>query len=231
MKQTFSGSQTIAQIVTDFPHAANLFKEFKIDFCCGGQQSLTKALEQKGLDEETFIQKLRTSYEEEKKRGEQQLTMWKLVPSDKLIDHIVHTHHGYLRQELPVLSSFITKVSRVHGEAHPELIELNLLFHQMKVELEQHLIEEEEILFPLIKRKDGQAFSPSEKSLFEKAETEHSTVGEILQKMRSITQDYTLPEGACGTYTLSFQKLELLEADIFQHVHLENNILFTRFTQ
>ena len=46
--------------------------------------------------------------------------------------------------------------------------------------------------------------------------------------MREITRDYTLPEEACMTYQLTFKKLEELENDTFNHVHLENYILFPR---
>jgi regulator of cell morphogenesis and NO signaling len=46
--------------------------------------------------------------------------------------------------------------------------------------------------------------------------------------MRRIAADYVLPPGACTKYTILFQRLEELEADVHEHMHLENNILFPR---
>ena len=59
-------------------------------------------------------------------------------------------------------------------------------------------------------------------------EQEHEAAGSILKELRKVTNDYTLPEGACTTYTLTYLKLDELETDLFQHIHLENNILFPR---
>lgn len=57
-------------------------------------------------------------------------------------------------------------------------------------------------------------------------EAEHDKAGELLRQMREVTSDYTLPAGACMTYTITFRKLDELEDDMFTHVHLENNLLF-----
>ena len=57
---------------------------------------------------------------------------------------------------------------------------------------------------------------------------EHETVGEILAKMRAVTNDYTLPDGICPSFTALFHRLAALEADLHQHIHIENNILFPR---
>jgi hemerythrin-like domain-containing protein len=151
-----------------------------------------------------------------------------------LIDHIVNTHHDYLYKELPVLSAFITKVLHRHGMAHPELANLHQLFHDLKNELEQHLTKEEQEIFPLIKEyeKTGSR-EVLEKAVqaIEQLEEKHNNTGNLLKQMRQVTNHYELPEGACQTYTLSYIKLEQLESDLFQHIHLENNVMFPRLTQ
>jgi regulator of cell morphogenesis and NO signaling len=101
----------------------------------------------------------------------------------------------------------------------------------MKMELEQHLITEEEMVFPLIRKAEqtgAEADISKAVNTIEELEADHSAVGTLLKEMRAVTQDYRLPEGACRTYTLTFQKLEELESDLFEHIHLENNVLFPR---
>lgn len=230
MEYPFSGSETIGDIISSFPGASNLFKENRIDFCCGGNRALSAALREQQIDEGQFLEQLNQLFHKAKQKPEKDKD-WREVPSSDLIDHIVQTHHAYLLKELPLLSEFVTKILRLHGSKHRELAQLHHLFHLMKMELEQHLITEEETVFPLIKEAEqtGNQITRSKAAeAIAKLEAEHSTVGNLLKEMRQITDNYRLPEGACRTYTLSFQKLEELESDMFQHIHLENNILFQR---
>lgn len=232
MNKKFDGTEKIGDIVTVFPGASNLFKQAQIDFCCGGNRALSTVLRQMDLDEEAFLAELNEAYEKANQQADN--TDWRAVPYTDLINHVVNTHHAYLNNELPVLSQFVTKILRVHGPNHPELSSLHRSFHQLKMDLEQHLVSEEEIVFPLIAEyeKTGST-SALEKALqkIDELESEHDDAGDLLKEMRKITDQYTLPEEACRTYTLTFQKLEQLESDMFQHVHLENNILFPRLRE
>ncbi len=234
MDRTFSGSDKVGEIVAVYPGASNLFKANSIDFCCGGNRTLESVLRKQGIEEGGFLAELNESYEAAGKRAGQEVD-WLSEPSTELIEHVVSTHHAYIQKELPLLSEFTTKVLRVHGQEQGAVLSgLHRLFHTMKLELEQHLISEEEQIFPLIRQYERE---PSEElraqiaSVIEQLESEHSGVGELLKQMRAITQNYTLPEGACRTYTLTYQKLELLEEDLFRHIHLENHILFPRYVQ
>lgn len=135
-------------------------------------------------------------------------------------------------RELPQLSTYVTKVYRVHGAKHPELEEVYKLFHELKMELEQHAIKEEEQVFPLIKAYEKEPDSvPLDRinDMIKELEQEHDETGRLLKELRKVTDDYTLPSGACNTYTLP--KLEAVESETFHHVHLENHILFPRLAQ
>jgi len=55
---------------------------------------------------------------------------------------------------------------------------------------------------------------------------DHEEDGERLRLMREITGDYTLPEGACPSFTALYAGLQDLERDLHRHIHLENNVLF-----
>lgn len=232
MTQRFTGAEKISDIVSEFHGASNLFKEYKIDFCCGGGQILSEVIRQKNLDESEILKKLNESYDEMINRDKE--TDWRKASVSELINQIVHVHHAYLKKELPVLSAFTTKILRVHGENHQELATLHRLFHHMQTELEQHLIVEEEILFPMLEQYEADP-SPElyEKTVkrIQELETDHSGVGNYLKEMREVTNGFELPLGACRTFTLTYLKLIELESDLFEHIHLENNILFPRFTK
>lgn len=226
----FTGSEKIGEIVAAFPGASNLFKANSVDFCCGGNRILSTVLAEKRINPEQFLHELNEAYQEAIER-EKQPKDWRDAPFAELIEYIIDHHHGYLYRELPILSEFVTKIFRVHGTKHPELGELHKRFHELKLELEQHLVEEEQVVFPLIKDfAEKGSLESLEQALkaIKQLEDEHERAGDLLKEMNAITDQYRLPPGACTTYRVTFQKLQQLEADLFQHVHLENNILFPR---
>jgi regulator of cell morphogenesis and NO signaling len=230
MEGVFQNSTIVSDIVTILPKASDVLKQYRIDFCCGGNRPISEAIQEKGLSENEVLNKLNHLYEQVQ-ASDVQGTDWTKATDLELIDQIVHKHHAYLSEELPQLSPYVTKILRVHGPQHKELADVHQLFHQMKTELEQHTIKEENEIFPLILEYEK---NPSSKLLdqltlsIKELEEEHEAAGDILKKLRDVTRDYQLPEGACMTYRLTFKRLEDLESDLFQHIHLENNILFPR---
>lgn len=232
MVQKFTGMQAVGEIVAEFPKAAEIFKEYRIDFCCGGDKLLTVAVKELNLNEATVVEKLNQAYTALVKDKQENVDVdWRQQSFTQLIDHIVSTHHLYLHQELPQISELTNKILRVHGANHSELAKVHKLFHMLKMELEQHLIKEEEILFPLIK---GYEKNPSAQSLEKiknvtnEIEAEHEQAGDIIKELRKITNQFQYPDDACTSFKLAYQKLEEMESDLFQHIHLENNILHPR---
>jgi len=233
MIKQFTGEETVADIVSIFPSASNLLLQYQIDFCCGGNQPLQAALEEQKVNPEAFLKELNDAYAKEQTKHKSHLD-WRQASSSVVIKHIIQTHHAYLKQELPVLSALVTKVMDRHGQKHPELVQLHRWFHQLKEELEEHVIKEEQVVFPLIQEYEQTASTSVSEKLEQEIiqlETEHQQTGDLLKQMRQVTQGYRLPERACRTYTLTYHKLKQLEADIYQHIHLENHILFPRFAQ
>lgn len=231
MSNQFTPNQSVGEIVAAFPGASNLFKKYTVDFCCGGGRPLEKALMSKGINVEEFLTELEVAYAAEQNRTAKPTTDWRVAPIPKLVDRIIKVHHDYLRSELPALSAFTTKIANVHGARHPELVELYQVFHEFKQELEEHMVKEEGADFPAIlawNQSGDEALQAKAVETFGALEEEHDHAGRLLERMRELTEGYTLPGDACRTYTLTFQKLEELENDMFNHVHLENNILFNR---
>ncbi|HYH03210.1 MAG TPA: iron-sulfur cluster repair di-iron protein [Bacillota bacterium] len=221
-------NQRIGEIVAELPEAVDVFKRYQIDFCCGGNRSLSEAIEEQKLDPDEVLNQLAIAAPVHAKTTVDYRTM----SSGELIDYIVHQHHGFLYHILPELSELTTKILRVHCHKHPDILfKIHSLFHQLKTELEQHLIKEEEFLFPMIKefeQKSTVTLRQSIEQYLAQSETEHDTAGKILKELRQLTDDYQVPTEGCATYRLTYRKLEELESDLFQHIHLENNILFKR---
>ena len=59
-------------------------------------------------------------------------------------------------------------------------------------------------------------------------EHEHESAGNALRAMREASSGYTPPPDACISYQTLYNALREFEADMHQHIHLENNILFPR---
>lgn len=218
---------SIGEIVANDFRAAALFKEAGIDFCCGGNKSLSEACMEKGADVSRLIQQLETLVQTPVS-GAMNFKEWDL---GFLSDYIVNTHHKFVLKNLPELVFYTQKIADVHGVHHPELIEVADLFAKINKELLQHLKHEEEVLFPAIK---AAAINPSTEvkstiiSEITRMQGEHEFAGGAMDKINVLTQSYLVPADACNTYRVSLQLLEQFEDDLHVHVHLENNILYPK---
>jgi len=148
-----------------------------------------------------------------------------------LSDYIMNTHHKFVIENLPELVFYTQKIADVHGDNHPELLEVAELFAKINKELLQHLKNEEEVLFPAIKAAEILA-SPQVKSTIisevTRMQGEHEFAGDAMDKINVLTKNYLIPADACNTYRVSLKLLEQFEDDLHIHVHLENNILYPK---
>lgn len=225
----FNVSQSLGEIVAILPGAADVFEKYRIDFCCGGKNPLSLAIDQLKLDKMDVLGSLDAVYE--KAATSASRVDYREMSSGELIDYIENTHHVFVKRVLPELSELTTAVLRAHGLNHPDLFKVHKLFHNLKTELDQHLIKEEELLFPLIKLYEtgnNPDVISKLKSVKNEIESEHEAAGDVLKELRNITEDYTVPEDGCQTYEKAFERFQELEADLFRHIHLENNVLFLK---
>ncbi|MFD2216373.1 iron-sulfur cluster repair di-iron protein [Metabacillus endolithicus] len=226
----FTQTMLVRDIVNQFPESSDLFKKFRIDFCCGGKRPLHEAVLERNVDIEVVMQQLQKLYQSVHERNEMTLN-WNETTVSDLIQHIKTKHHIYLANELPQLTPYVTKVMRVHGPDQPHLLQIHKLFNELKTELEQHTVKEEAIVFPLIEKlakETNEEERENIKAQIIELENEHDHAGNLIKAIRKMTDDFTPPEHACGTYRLVYQRLEALESDLFEHIHLENNILFQK---
>jgi regulator of cell morphogenesis and NO signaling len=154
-----------------------------------------------------------------------------------LIDHILKSHHVYTREQLYLLEGLSEKVLRVHGDRHPELAKIDFLVRQMADELRHHMEKEEHVAFPYLVRLEVSMRPGGREDLlfpFEVFQSQpqhclmqdHETTGGQLVELQKLTNGYNPPPGACVTYRAFYKAIADLEADIHQHIHLENNVLF-----
>jgi len=225
--------QKVGEIVVADYRTAEVFKKFGIDFCCGGKKPLAKACADKGLNiaevEQAIIEKQKNGATTE---NESEFNQWRL---DKLVDYILNRHHKYVNESTPILLEFTTKIARVHGQDHPELMEIKELFFKLAEELHNHMMKEEHVLFPFIKNlaeaKESNVTFLGQRGIqnpISVMEHEHDIAGELMEKIKTLSSNFQFPVNACNSYRFTFQKLKEYEDDLHQHIHLENNILFPK---
>lgn len=227
----FPTDARLGDIMVRFPGAGEIFKRRRIDYCCGGERTIAVAASEQGSDAEELAAELNSAYADARHLAEEPIR-WAQETSERLIGHIVNAHHAYLQQTLPELSQLTTKILRVHGAHHGDMLrKVHRYLHVLKMDMEQHMIKEEEVIFPLIVRYEQEpteTLRADASQAIEELEREHAEAGDLLRQIREATLDFQLPVDACATFARTYEKLEELEADMFQHVHLENNILFER---
>lgn len=232
-KNDAASQETMGEIATKDLRKAEVFKKYGLDFCCGGKKTVKEACEEKGLNVAQVEAELNQADVNPTSRP-LPYNDWNL---DFLADYIVNTHHSYVRKSLPDLTAYAAKVATVHGDRHPELITVNKLVIEIKDELTDHMIKEEQILFPFIKQlvnasNNNQPLQApgfgTVQNPINMMEHEHEAVGKHLETIRSITNEYDIPQDACASYKLLFKMLQDFESDLHIHIHLENNILFPK---
>jgi regulator of cell morphogenesis and NO signaling len=219
--------KTISQIVTDFHQTAPVFEKYGIDFCCKGKRPLIDACAEKQLDKEQVLQELAHAIETEKPG-----TDFTKMTLTTLADHIVRVHHTYVKFNMPQIFQYVMKVAIKHGDRFPHMKQVYMLFAELQNELSQHMLKEERILFPRIKQLETEGLTQGGLEFFQAPidvmEEEHDKAGTIMQQIRELTNDYVAPDDACTTHRLTLASLQAFEADLHQHVHLENYILFPK---
>lgn len=207
--------QAIGELAIKLPMATEIFRSFRLDFCCGGKQTLRDACEKKNINLDEIVDRLQ-------KLNQSQRNQFESMPLSELTRFIVQRYHEDLRSRIPELIVLAKRVEVVHRD-HPEsprgLSQLLDKFHQ---DMLFHMMKEENVLFPLIESGRGQQAQMPVKVMT----MEHDSHGRELEEIRKFTQDLVPPKDACTTWRALYQGLLKLEEELMDHIHLENNILF-----
>lgn len=227
-------NRTVREMALEIPGATRVFEKLGIDYCCRGNQPLDVACETAGIAVENVISSLDQLNGSHAGFEEPNFLTATLA---ELIKHIVEKHHVFTRTEIARLRALIQKVCGVHAQNHPELNQLRDLFNVLSQELEPHMMREERLLFPYtIQMEDaarherrypfppfGTVANPVRMMMLG-----HENAGALLKQIREVTSNYTTPPDACISYQTLYDALKVFEADLHQHIHLENNILFPK---
>lgn len=234
--QTELGKKTIGEFVAEDYRSAEVFEKYGIDFCCGGEVPLTAACREKGLDPQTLVREIEAAKSTPLARNED-YAAWDLPD---LSDHIIRTHHAWLNENTAQIATYARKIAEVHGDRHPEVVEIAGIFDEIAADMTEHLREEEEVLFPAVKRLEEArrtGTTPREedratiRNSLETLHSDHQAIGDAVHTIRRLANNYTIPEDVCNTFVVTYRKLKEFEDDLHKHVHLENNILFPKAGQ
>jgi len=221
--------QTVADLVTQDIRTATVFKKFGIDFCCGGGKPIQEACEEKGANYGNLMTEIQAIMNDSKPDVD-----FQNMSLGKLIDHIFETHHKYIYENGPITAQFVNKVAHVHGERHPETVEVAKVYNELLSELNHHMMKEENVLFPYVKsllaaeEDQSDTTRPFVAHPIRVLKMEHDLAGDMFKKLSELTLEYTPPADACSTYNAAYANLKAMEDDIHLHIHLENNILFPK---
>ncbi|EFE97552.1 iron-sulfur cluster repair protein YtfE [Serratia odorifera] len=212
-------NHTLGALAIAIPGASKLFRDHDLDFCCGGKRTLQHAAQRKSLDLQQLQSQLAALA-----TGESNARDWRQAPLAEIIDYILPRFHQRHREQLPELVLMAEKVERVHGDkpACPRGLAKQLML--IRQDLDNHMMKEEQILFPMIVNGMGrQAMGP-----IAVMEHEHAEAGEQLEVLKFLTNNLTPPANACTTWQALYRGIDQFIADLMEHIHLENNLLFPR---
>ena len=213
-----ASTTSLAELAVTHPAASRVFRRHRLDFCCHGGRSLAEACRAQGKEPGVVLQEI------EAEQATPADVRWDERPLAELIDHVVGFYHRRLREELPELVALAHRVESRHAEKESCPRGLAAHLEAVHASVVEHLAKEEQILFPMIR--DGRARVAA--GPIGVMESEHLDHAENLERTRALTADLTPPEEACPTWRALLLRLGALEAELMEHIHLENNVLFRR---
>ena len=231
-----TAAKTVRDIALEQPSSIRVFEQYGIDYCCGGRKPLAEACATKNLEVDAVIATLEAAAKGETRNASD----WTQASLETLANHIVATHHSYVKSELPRLAGLAQRVVTRHGDTQAELPVIKGKLAQLDEELTQHLAKEEVVLFPYVTKlerasKSGGAIPQgcfgTVANPIAMMTSEHDAAGSLIAEIRELSHQFTSPAGACPTYHAFYDGLRKFEQDLHQHIHLENNILFPRAIQ
>lgn len=212
-------NDTLGQLAVTYPLSTQVFLRHRLDFCCGGKQTLGDACRARGLDPDSVIREIEAEAPSTSERR------WDEAPLPELVDFIVTRYHLTLRRDLPSLVEAARRVERVHAAKPTCPLGLAAQLEETQMELFRHMDKEEHALFPMITSGGvGARLHMPVRMMM----VEHDDHGVNLRRLRALSGDFVPPPEACATWRALYVGLERLEAELMEHIHLENNVLFPR---
>lgn len=206
------------------------FNKEKTDFCCNGHMTVEEVAKEKNIDPIILVRKIQDRIDTGNSKAKEIIDLYdfKELRIGEMIDSILIDHNKKERDLLFEIDPLLNKILSVHFARHgEELMKLHSLFADLKKELEEHFVKEEEITFPLML--ENESLSREVIKKVEELETDHEEAEDIIKEIIELTDWFKVPKDACRSYIHTFDLLEELVKDVFVHIFKENSIMFEKF--
>lgn len=231
--QEFPPSTTIGELAVQDVNRIPVLEKYNIDYCCNGDMTLEAACKEADIQVDQLIDEM-LEHEKHAPKSKYQFKRWGL---DFLIDYILNTHHEYIKSHLPIMKEMTAQAIAAHASDHPELSEIQSILQEVTTGLEEHMHQEEEILFPFVKQLvkaehgEGEAHTSHFGTVANPIHmmiADHDQFSDAFKKIQQLTNGYQAHDTSCTTCVKLFKELKEFQDNLHQHIHLENNLLFPR---
>ena len=149
---------------------------------------------------------------------------WETRSQAELVEYIIGHYHKNAIKDLVELIDLAKKVEKAH---HGHILcptGLSEFLGKFQIDLEEHLLKEEEVLFPIIKNGQGKfSYMP-----IKVMQEEHKAQLNAMMRFQEISFDYEIPDDACKTWRRLSMALKKFEVEMREHIFLEDKFLFAR---
>lgn len=223
---------TVAEVVSKNLGSDHVFSKYKIDFCCGGGDTLEKACKESAVEFDV----LKNEIEAINSKITGSIRIEELdIPT--LIDGVKGGYHAVISDAIFEILPYAAKVAEVHGSAHNDVIEINELVKDVEVVITETFKNSIMSLYPIINEIVDTTFKSEEVTLeslqdFQKAirrnEIAQALMGDSFKEISKLSSNYTTPDGACNSYKYLYKNLQQLEHQVHKYMHFEKNVLIPK---
>lgn len=209
------------------PAVVRVLEDARIDYHTAGSRSLREACEEASASVETIVALLEAAANHPREPHD-----WNTAPLSQVVAHLVEGHHAFTRELLRRTQTQLG-LARRHHVGRARLDELEETLRGFAEDLLAHLSKEEVVLFPhilLLEQHKDMSETPFTSVEFpvRVLNIEHESAEDQLAALRLLTDGYLPPPGASAALRGVYADLSVLERDLHEHIHLENNVLFPR---
>lgn len=233
MNSKITKTTTLGEIATQNINYVTILYQYNLDFYCDGLKRLEDACSERGINTNCVLEELNHL----DIRYTPSALHFKDWSMELLIQYVLKFHHSYIREEGPKILNLLTSVCQTYGDENPNLIQIKQLFTLSLEDLENHLMKEEQVLFPFIDEILSayyrhaplpQFHCGSIENPISVMESEHTGEGDRFREIARLTNEYKAPQNANDDYKNVMLRLKEFEQNLHLHIHVENNIIFPR---
>ncbi len=212
---------------------ASVLYYFGIKFYDYSEKTLEEVCAEKGIN----IQHLKENLESAVKSGDEYDLQLIAYPVDLVIEYLKHTHHIFVKQQLPYLARLIENLEINKTRYRQVAEDLKFVFPLFVEDFIHHIYEEEDSLFThiiamykaiYVNGNPSQIFFKLDELSIEKCAGEHEIHDDEMKGIREITRNYFLSADADLHIRVVFAELQCFEENLIKHAKIENEILFPK---